>query len=364
MNSSVYIFGNLGNGYTQYPNDYTKSIFDCIYKSSQATTQIAIHRNNNLMYYCYLRKLVDNKYVGLCVVINGKAITKLFNLFNIFENIIELMVREGYLIHLNENGEITAKLNVLYDNKEEIDLITSCLKNSFERLEDLSQKIPPLSYSSSNNSIKTFTIQDVEDKVVQSSYLPGYTFIYKSKDFNTNQLNSYCAVIKKKEKELDALKLECSKYKKEILSLKSKQRNILWVSVLFVVVLVLGFVVWNKVLFPSEVTKKNMGEYIYYGPMMNGEPYGVGVAIYHQNDKDGRLYYYGNFKNGKRIDDDAIMFYKDGSYFKGSMNEDKWVNGLFFNVDKEHFIGEFKDNEPWNGEWYKHVKEQTIQNGE
>ena len=37
---------------------------------------------------------------------------------------------------------------------------------------------------------------------MQSSYLPGYTFIYKSKDFNTNQLNSYCAVIKKKEKEL------------------------------------------------------------------------------------------------------------------------------------------------------------------
>lgn len=46
------------------------------------------------------------------------------------------------------------------------------------------------------------------------------------------------------------------------------------------------------------------------------------------------------------------------------MNEDKWYKGLFFDVEKAHFIGEFKDNKPWNGEWYKHVKEQTIVDGE
>ncbi len=58
------------------------------------------------------------------------------------------------------------------------------------------------------------------------------------------------------------------------------------------------------------------------------------------------------------------MFYKDGSYFKGSMNEDKWYKGLFFDVEKAHFIGEFKDNKPWNGEWYKHVPVQRIMEGD
>jgi hypothetical protein len=57
------------------------------------------------------------------------------------------------------------------------------------------------------------------------------------------------------------------------------------------------------------------------------------------------------------------MFYKDGSYFKGSMNGDKWYKGIFFDVEKEHFIGEFKNNNPWNGNWYKHIKEQTITDG-
>ena len=146
--------------------------------------------------------------------------------------------------------------------------------------------------------------------------------------------------------------------------MKNKQRNIKLVSILGVVAVVLFGVVYVKVINPSEVTKKDMGAYVYYGPMKDGEPNGTGVAIYHNNDEDGRLYYYGNFTDGQRIDSNAIMFYKDGSYFKGSMDEDKWDKGIFFDVEKEHFIGEFNNNTPWNGDWYKHVKEQTIVNGQ
>ena len=59
------------------------------------------------------------------------------------------------------------------------------------------------------------------------------------------------------------------------------------------------------------------------------------------------------------------MFYKDGSYFKGSMTDDKWDKGMFFDVkEKEHFKGEFKSYTPWNGCWYKHVKVQSIVNGQ
>ena len=36
----------------------------------------------------------------------------------------------------------------------------------------------------------------------------------------------------------------------------------------------------------GKVTKKDMGEFMYYGPMQNGEPNGTGVAIYHNDDKE------------------------------------------------------------------------------
>ena len=100
MNLSFYLFGDLSSGYTQYPNDYANSIFKFFYKNSQATTQIAIHRDADLMYYGYVRKLDNSNYLGICAVINGKIITQIESLFGIFENIIESMVRNGYLIHL------------------------------------------------------------------------------------------------------------------------------------------------------------------------------------------------------------------------------------------------------------------------
>lgn len=363
MNLSVYLFGNLSSGYTQYPNDYSHKIFSTFYKSSQATTQIAIHRDGDLMYYGYIRKLEENKYVGLCTVINGTVISSIDNLFAIYEGVIEIMVKNGYLIHYNDKGEIVSKIGELYENREEIDLITSSLQTAFDRLESTSIALPPVSYATSINSIKSFSIQDDIQDILKSSYTNAYTFVYKSKGYNTALMNTYQGILMRKQQEVVTLSDECSKLKSQIRSLRNQQRNTLWVSVFAIVAVILGIVVWNRVLFPSEVTKKDMGEFVYYGPIRNGEPNGTGVAIYHENDKDGRLYYYGNFTNGKRIDEKAIMFYKDGSYFSGSMNEDQWFQGLFFNVDKEHFVGEFKDNAPWNGEWYQHRKVQTIRNG-
>lgn len=364
MNISIYLFGDLSSGYTQYPDDYVRTVFLTFYQRSQATTQIAIHRDKDLMYYGYIRKLEDNNYIGLCTVINGRIITRINELFAIYEEVIGLMVKNGYLIHFSDKGEIVSKVGKLYENKEEIDLITTSLQTSFDRLESSSRKLPAVSYGTSKDSTKSYSIQDNEDDILKSSYINGFTFVYKSKGFNTAQMNSYKGIIAKKEKELEELQAECENLKNQVSGLKNKQRNTLWVSVFAIAAFVLGVIVWTQVLFPSEVTKKDMGEFVYYGPMHNGEPNGTGVAIYHPDDKDGRLYYYGNFTDGKRIDSNAIMFYKDGSYFKGSMNQDKWFKGIFFDVEKAHFIGEFRNNNPWNGEWYKHVIVQKITNGE
>ena len=57
MNISVYLFGEFSVGYSQYPNDYAKIIFESFAKSAQATTQITIHRDGDLMYYGYIRKM-------------------------------------------------------------------------------------------------------------------------------------------------------------------------------------------------------------------------------------------------------------------------------------------------------------------
>lgn len=361
---AIYVFGNFNKGYVQYPNDSTSNTFKNIYSNCKATTQIAIHRDGNLMYYCYIRNLNNRKYIGICNVLTGKYLTKVDELFPLFENIIEIMVNKGDIIHFTETGEITTSLDILYQSGEDIALVSEKIESGFNSLSTHTKQLPPTDFSIAKGSVISYSVNDLNSEIVKASYTFSYTFIYKDKDYNTIHINSYKGVIARKEKEISELKTECSELKRNIVSLKNKQRNTTWVAILGIVAFILFGIVYVEVINPSEVTKKDMGDFVYYGPMQSGEPNGVGVAIYHSDDKDGRLYYYGNFTNGKRIAEDAIMFYKDGSYFKGSMDEDKWRKGIFFDVEKEHFIGEFKNNKPWNGDWYKHVHAQTITDGQ
>lgn len=365
MNLSFYIFGDFSNKYTQYPNDYSRSIFEKFYQNSRATTQVAIHRDGDLIYYGYIRKLEDKNYLGLCTVINGKIITQIDQLFGIYERVIESMVSNGYLIHFNDKGEIVSKVGRLYENREEIDLISASIQSSFDRLESTSRKLPAVSYGTSKDSVKSFSIQDSNDEILKSSYTNGYTFVYKSKGFNTAQINSYISIITRKDKEIEGLMSERSKLKAEVSSLKNKQRNTTWVSILGLVAIVLFGIVYIKVINPREVTKYDAGEFTYYGPIENKLPHGLGVAIYKENDPDGRLYYIGKFVKGHRQDKNATLFYKDGNYYKGSMEDDKWGEGIMFNrSEKQHFEGTFEDNEPYTGIWFEHKDVQHLYEGQ
>ena len=363
MNISIYLFGNLGTGYTQYPDDYTHSLFSQFCAEGKAHTQLAIHRNGALMYYAYLRRLDGEKVLGLCCVVNGCYFTGVTELIAAYERVVGDMAREGCLVHYDDQGDVTARVNHLYEKPEELSQTTRWLNAALANLDAHTRQLPPENYSVDGTSRKQFSITDDSQEIVKSSYTYGYTYVSKDRAFNTPQMNSYRGIIQRKSKQIDELGKQCKELQDEVTTLKRKQRNTTWVAVLSIVALVFGVIIWNQVLFPSEVTKKDMGEYVYYGPIMHGKPNGVGVAIYHDGDKDGRRFYYGNFTNGRRVDDKAMLFYNDGSYFYGEMDDDQWKRGIFYDTEQEHFEGEFQDNQPHNGVWYKHVKAQEIKNG-
>ena len=47
MNSSAYVFGNLGEGYTQYPEDYAHEIYEEFQAKADAPSQVIIHRDKS-----------------------------------------------------------------------------------------------------------------------------------------------------------------------------------------------------------------------------------------------------------------------------------------------------------------------------
>ena len=371
MNNSTYLFGSIGGWFNQFPHDYLNSVLSGLSKMrSFKQSQIIVHRDGNLMYYCYVRLLSSKDYLGFCVLVNDIYLADIEAMFSLFEKCITSLVVDGEILKFSDNGDIAFACNMFTEKSDYVSHFLADLRTSFSLL-GKEKKLPVLNYAVSKDECKVFDYSDKLEDILVAAYTYGYTYIYKVKNNSTASLNSYKGVIARKEKKITELKAEIEKMNaskqmlaKQVTGLKNKQRNTKWVSILAIAALVLGVVVWNKVLFPSVVTNYNAGDYMYYGPMENGKPNGIGIAIYPKNDKMKRLYYYGNFTDGQRVDSEAIMFYRDGSYFRGSMNNDKWFKGIFFDVEKEHFVGEFNNGEPWNGTWYKHVPVQKIKDGQ
>lgn len=237
MNATVYLFGEFNSGYTQYPDDYTCAIFRKFHENAKSITQIGIHRNGNLMYYGYIRKLEQERYLGLCVVLNGLLLTRIDSLFSLFENIISGLVTKGQLIYFNEQGEIVTKVEKLYMNKEEVDLLNESLRAGFNRFESNIRTLPVISYNISKDSVKNFVIDDDLGEIIKSSYTNGYTFIYKSKDFNTVQMNSYKGVLTRLNNEKKELQDELKKLQIEYGKTIRQKKQFKFVLVLSLVLL-------------------------------------------------------------------------------------------------------------------------------
>jgi len=248
VNNDFYIFGEFNNGYNQYPDDYTKKIFETFYSNSESITQVCIHRDGNLMYYAYIRKLENTKYIGFCVVLNGSMLSKLSSLFSLFEKTIFELVSSGVLIHFDDQGGIVTNVDKLYLNREKIDLITKSISENFNKLQKTAKSLPAINNSVSNDSIKIFSVDDTLNDIINSSHTFGYTFIYKSKDFNTPRLNSYKEVIEALSNEKNELTIQLNELNEKYQKTIEQKKQYRFVAVLFFVVVscLIGLLGLNK----------------------------------------------------------------------------------------------------------------------
>ena len=261
MNLSVYIFGKFDNGYSQYPNDYANEISASFAQNAQAVTQIAVHRDGDLMYYGYIRKLEGgDRYIGLCAVINGKCITRPDRLFAVFEREIENMVLNGCLLHYDEKGELRSSVAQLYENREELKMVASHMQEAFEGLEEASQKLPPVSYGTAKGTVRSFTVDDDKEATVNSSCTNGYTYIYKNKGYNTMRMNSVKGVIAQKNKEIEDLRSECSELRNDKEEMEKRKRNNVWLFTLLGVAIgvLLGLAIVSQIVEHREVKNAEM----------------------------------------------------------------------------------------------------------
>ena len=241
MNSSVYVYGCLGNGYTQYPDDYAKVIYQNFFAKSTVSSQITIHRDNNLMYYGYIRKLdFSSQYIGFCVLLNGIMFSQIGRLFPIFENAVADLVARGEILHFSDRGEVTSSITNLNERQQEVERIVSVIQNQISDLGSYTRKLPPVSYGVSNNESKTFSESDKNEDIVNASCKFGYTYVLKDKDYDTVSLSSYKSVLIRLNKEKDNLYNNYSELKTKYEKLTEQKKQYKKVVVLCVLIALCG----------------------------------------------------------------------------------------------------------------------------
>lgn len=356
----TYIFAKKSETYQQYISDYSEIFLKSVCKNCNTENQIVIHRDGNLIYYAYVHKNHKLEVYGLCIVC-GELCLNVQYLYDYLKLCIEQQAQKGIIFSYDEKGEIRKNIDNIAKEPAEIDNLFRQIKQHLDKKSSFWEPLPPEDLSIPLNSrIVLFFNEDENNKIIDA--IKHYHNIYITHE-NTIP-SSFSQIVARLNTENKKLYLANSSLKNDIAKLRNKQRNILWVSILSVVVIVMGIVLYIKVINPREVTKYQTGDFIYYGPLNNKKPYGEGVAFYPPDDKDGRRYYIGYFIDGERQDSAAMLYYQNGDYYYGSMDGDNFSKGIFYsNSDKSHFEGTFVNNKPYEGVWYYHKEGYRVKAG-
>ena len=239
MNSSTYIFGELSNGYSQYPEDSSSNLFKSIQNQCVAPSQLIIHRDENMMYYIYVRKLDKNKYIGYAITINGYYFTQIQPLFSLFEKEIEELIETGVIINLSNNGEIISNLTSLKKEEEEVISAINSIQIKINSLKNLA-KLPPIDFSVAKSSRKLFKNSDSTSEIADASYRFGFTVVLKESDYDTVRTTSYKNVLRNLNADNNALIKENEKLKEQNKKIQRQKKQFKNVVFLFLIVLACG----------------------------------------------------------------------------------------------------------------------------
>lgn len=256
MNSSIYLFGDFGQGVISYPTDYAQMIFEKFIAESKAPTQLIIHRDGEIMNYGYIRKIENNHLFGLCIQINGQYISTIKRLFDIFEDVTANIAVRGELIRLNEQGNLVESVTRFANNPNEVGRITDYCRNELSKLENLCKKLPSVDYSTSNNDKSYFKEDENAVRIITNSLKNGYTFVYKEEDFDTLALAGYRSTLSNLNSKYNQAAMKIQELNSELSSLK-KQKKQMGIVVCLIILLFVGSIIFFNTL---EMKDRNIEE--------------------------------------------------------------------------------------------------------
>ena len=206
MNAEVYLFGDLGEGYTQYVNDNTRTLFKSFVSRNKANSQLIIHREDTFMYYTYIRRFrsteSSNRYIGISYVLNNRFIKDIVELLDIFEKTITTLATRGVILEYTNSGEIISSLGKLYKAESEFAHISATLKTELESfMVGKDDTLPTLDYSINTTETKIYKYTDAKAEIINALSTYPTVFIIKDKDYEDPKSKDYASILSRLNKE-------------------------------------------------------------------------------------------------------------------------------------------------------------------
>lgn len=180
MNHTTYIFGNLGSGYAQLPDDYTRNIFRNFCSLATSTAQMIVHRDGNLMYYGYVLNLgTDGRQcVGFCIVLNGVFLTSVTSPLRAFEKAVWEMVAKRRVLRLRDDGNIEPATPDILADRQETSRVADMIGGDLDSMSELTKVLPPTTYAVSKDEVKHYDAdKDAEADIVAASCIHGHVVV-------------------------------------------------------------------------------------------------------------------------------------------------------------------------------------------
>lgn len=184
MNATCYIFGQLGDTYTQYPNDDARTIFSACRRHSEQERQLVVHRQGGRMFYTFLQRIVGkgHSYVGLSIMLSGVYIVDLKSMYSQLKFSLDAIATRGLLLDF-EGESLIPCVKRFEPHGRDIEPIFAMLQKSMDSFSDSVQRLPVADYGIPPDSVGRFSLITSSDAMIEA--MQRYAFIVMGQDLPT-----------------------------------------------------------------------------------------------------------------------------------------------------------------------------------
>jgi len=221
MKPIVYFFGTISGRLVSYPEDHTRAFFTNFIKKAKHISQIVLHREDNLLYYGYVRRFSPNyNYLGICLCIDC-VYKDMKHMFSVFDSIFADMVQQGDILKISSNSQIEWSMDSFFSEEVAVAEYSKKILDSINLSEQNILVLPPVDFSMSID--KCLDISLGNDSGLIADAIKRYCNLYIVKtNSEIARVTSFQNLVKGKNVEIQKLNSRLTEKKQQISELKTK----------------------------------------------------------------------------------------------------------------------------------------------